>query len=166
MRLHVSFHLWDDKPARAQVTPGRVCERKSLRQQLERGATCVGDRYFAEDYQLFAELEKKGCRFILRLCDQAVVQGEAELALRARDRAAQVSGLPPLAGRERTRRDPATLPGLDRRTDAAPALGPATEQAFDGTAALLSAGLGQRPRTGSSHGRRAAGGSKKILSGA
>ena len=69
VRLHVSFHLWDDKPARAQVTPGRVCERKSLRQQLERGATYVGDRYFAEDYKLFAELEKKGCRFVLRLCD-------------------------------------------------------------------------------------------------
>ncbi len=92
VRLHVSFHLWDDKPGRVQVTPGRVCERKSLRQQLEGGATYVGDRYYAEDYKLFAELEKNGCRFILRLCDQAVVQSEAELALRAEDRAAQVSG--------------------------------------------------------------------------
>jgi len=92
VRLHVSFHLLDDKPARAQVTPGRVCERKSLRQQLERGATYVGDRYYAEDYKLFAELEKKGCRFVLRLCDQAVVQVEEERALREEDRAARVSG--------------------------------------------------------------------------
>lgn len=91
VRLHVSFHLWDDKPVRAQVTPGRVCERKSLRQQLERGATYVGDRYFAEDYQLFAELEKKGCRFVLRLCDQAVVQVQEELALTEADRTARVS---------------------------------------------------------------------------
>ena len=91
VRLHVSFHLWDDKPARVQVTPGRVCERKSLRQQLERGATYVGDRYFAEDYQLFAELENKGCRFVLRLRDQAVVAVEEELALREEDRAACVS---------------------------------------------------------------------------
>lgn len=91
VRLHVSFHLWDDKPVRAQVTPGRVCERKSLRQQLERGATYVGDRYFAEDYKLLAELEKKGCRFVLRLCDPAVVQVEEELALREEDRAARVS---------------------------------------------------------------------------
>lgn len=92
VRLHVSFHLLDDKPARAQVTPGRVCERKSLRQQLERGATYVGDRYYAEDYKLFAELEKKGCRFVLRLCDQAVLQVEAQLLLREEDRAARVSG--------------------------------------------------------------------------
>jgi hypothetical protein len=105
VRLHVSFHLWDDKPARAQVTPGRVCERKSLRRQLERGATYVGDRYFAEDYQLFAELEKKGCRFILRLCDSAVVQAEEELLLREEDRAARVSGdaWARLGGQERYR---------------------------------------------------------------
>lgn len=91
VRLHVSFHLWDDKPARVQVTPGRVCERKSLRQQLERGATCVGDRYYAEDYQLFAELEKKGCRFLLRLREESVVAVEEERALREEDRAARVS---------------------------------------------------------------------------
>jgi hypothetical protein len=92
VRLHVSFHLWDDKPGRVQVTPGRVCERKSLRQQLERGATYVGDRYFAEDYQLFAELEKKGCRFLLRLREEAVVAVEEELALTPAERTAQISG--------------------------------------------------------------------------
>lgn len=92
VRLHVSFHLFDDKPAHARVTAGRVCERKVWRQQLQRGATYVGDRYFAEDYKLFAELEKKGCRFLLRLCDQAVVQSEEALPLRAEDRAAHVSG--------------------------------------------------------------------------
>jgi len=92
VRLHVSFHLFEDKPVRADVTAGRVCERKSLRQQLERGATYVGDRYFAEDYKLFAELEEKGCRFVLRLRDEAVAQLEQELALGAEDRAARVSG--------------------------------------------------------------------------
>ncbi len=90
VRLHVSFHLWDDKPSRMQVTPGRVCERKSLRQQLEHGATYVGDRYFAEDDQLFAELEKKGCRFLLRLREQAVVAVEKELALSEKDRTARI----------------------------------------------------------------------------
>ena len=92
VRLHVSFHLWDDKPARAQVTAGRVCERKSWRTQLEPGAIYVGDRYFSEDYKLFAELEKKGCRFVLRLRDEAVVKKEEELSLRAEDGAARVNG--------------------------------------------------------------------------
>src|SRR5215210_2299749 len=91
VRLHVSFHLLDDKPARAHVTAGRVCERKSLRQQLERGATYVGDRYYGEDYKLFAELEKKGCSFVLRLRDEAVLQVEEELSLREEDGAAHVS---------------------------------------------------------------------------
>lgn len=92
VRLHVSFHLWDDKPGRVQVTPGRVCERKSLRQQLEPGATYVGDRYYAEDYQLFGELERKGCRFLLRLRDESVVTVEEELARTAEDRTAKISG--------------------------------------------------------------------------
>lgn len=92
VRLHVSFHLWDDKPARVQVTPGRVCERKSLRQQIEPGATYVGDRYFTQDYRLLEALARKGCRFLLRLRDDAVVTVEEELALTAADRTAQVSG--------------------------------------------------------------------------
>jgi hypothetical protein len=92
VRLHVSFHLWDDKPGRVQVTPGRVCERKSLRQQLEPGATHVGDRSYGEDYQIFGELERKGCRFLLRLRDESVVTVEEELALTAEDRTAKISG--------------------------------------------------------------------------
>jgi hypothetical protein len=91
VRLHVSFHLWDDKPAQVRVTPGQVCERKVLRQQLEPGATYVGDRYFTGDYQLFADLEKKGCRFVLRLCDAAVVTAEEERNLTSADRTAKIS---------------------------------------------------------------------------
>ena len=71
--------------------PGRVCERKTLRRQLEPGATYVGDRYFAEDYQLFADLDKKGCRFLLRLRDESVVRAEEGLAQTETDRAARIS---------------------------------------------------------------------------
>lgn len=73
VRLHVSFHLLEDKPVQVAVTPGRQCERKVMREQLQAGATYVGDRYFAEDYKLFEQLEKTGCRFVLRLRDEAVV---------------------------------------------------------------------------------------------
>jgi hypothetical protein len=83
VRLHVSFNLFEEKPAAVEVTPGRECERKSWRRQIKSGATYVGDRYYAEDYKMFALLEKKGCHFILRLRDEAVVHPEQEIALPA-----------------------------------------------------------------------------------
>jgi hypothetical protein len=78
VRFHVSFHLWDDKPTHVAVTPGKVCERKVWREQLQPGATYVGDRYFAEDYKMFGRLQAAGCQFVLRLRDEAVAQVEAE----------------------------------------------------------------------------------------
>jgi Transposase DDE domain len=78
VRLHVSFHLWEDKPVQVAVTPGRVCERRVWREQLRPGATYVGDRYFAEDYKMLARLEEQGCHFVLRLRDEAVFQPATE----------------------------------------------------------------------------------------
>jgi hypothetical protein len=83
VRFHVSLHLWEDKPGKVAVTPGRVCERKVWREQLEPGATYVGDRYFAEDYKMFAQLEKLGCHFVLRLRDEAVLNVEEKLTVSA-----------------------------------------------------------------------------------
>ena len=88
VRFHVSFQLWDDKPAQVAVTPGKVCERKVWREQLQPGATYVGDRYFAEDYKMFGRLQTLGCQFVLRLRDEAVVQVEAEIPLSSQDPAA------------------------------------------------------------------------------
>lgn len=85
VRLHVSFHLWEDKPVKVAVTAGRVCERKVWREQLETGATYVGDRYFAEDYKMFGQLEAKGCRFVLRLRDEAVLHPEQDNPLSAQE---------------------------------------------------------------------------------
>jgi hypothetical protein len=90
VRLHVSFHLLEDKPVRVAVTPGRVCERKVWRDQLQPGATYVGDRYFAEDYKMFARLQEEGCHFVLRLRDEAVAQVEEEIPVAAEARAAGV----------------------------------------------------------------------------
>lgn len=90
VRLHISFHLLEDKPIQVAVTPGKVCERKVWREQLQRGATYVGDRYFAEDYKMFALLEEKRCRFVLRLRDEAVLQPEEENPLRPQEQAAGI----------------------------------------------------------------------------
>ena len=90
VRFHVSFHLWDDKPARVALTPGKTCERKVWREQLQPGATYVGDRYFGEDYRMFARLQQAGCGFVLRLRDEAVIHVETENPLPPQDRAAGI----------------------------------------------------------------------------
>ena len=91
VRLHLSFHLLDDKPARAQITPGKTCERKAWRADWQAGAAYVGDRYFGEDYGVFGELNERGCRYVVRLCDKAVVNVEAEWPVSETDRAAGVT---------------------------------------------------------------------------
>lgn len=90
VRLHLSFHLLDDKPAVAQITPGKTCERKSWKTQWERGAAYVGDRYFAEDYQCLRQLDAHGCAYIVRLRDESIVTVLEELPLTAADRRAGV----------------------------------------------------------------------------
>lgn len=81
VRFHVSFHLWEEEPAQVAVTPGKVCERKVWREQLEPGAAYVGDRYFGEDYKMFGRLEEKNCRFVLRLRDEAIFNLSAQIPL-------------------------------------------------------------------------------------
>jgi len=90
VRLHLSFHLLDDKPAAAYITDGKTCERKTWKAQWERGAAYVGDRYYAEDYQCLSQLDAQGCAYIVRLCDQAVLTVLEERPLTEADRAAGV----------------------------------------------------------------------------
>jgi hypothetical protein len=73
VRLHLNFNVLEDQPALADVTIGRVCERKSWEQQWERGAGYVGDRYFSKNYQLFGRLSEKGCAYVLRLAEEATI---------------------------------------------------------------------------------------------
>lgn len=63
VRLHLGFHLLEDKPVVAQVSAGQLCERKAWKQKWQRGAAYVGDRYYGEDYSLFEELTAHGCHF-------------------------------------------------------------------------------------------------------
>ena len=88
VRLHLSLHLLEDKPVRAQVTTGKMCERKAWKQIWEKGAAYVGDRYFGENHRLLGELEQAGCRYVLRLRDESLVNVEEELALSQADRVA------------------------------------------------------------------------------
>lgn len=90
VRLHLSLHVFEDKPVRAAVRPGRQCERAVWEEQWEKGTGYIGDRYFGENYKLFTKLKSKGCAFVIRLLDAAVVNVEEELPVSAAERAAGV----------------------------------------------------------------------------
>lgn len=90
VRLHLNLHLLSDTPAKAQVTPGRYCERKSWEEQWEKGAAYVGDRYFSTNYQLLGRLEAQGCAYVLRLKEEATITVEEELPLSAAEQQAGI----------------------------------------------------------------------------
>ena len=81
VRLHLTLDLAAATPARAVITAGKHCERAAWRTQWRRGDAYVGDRYFGEDYRLFARMEQQGIAFVVRLRDEAVITLEEELPL-------------------------------------------------------------------------------------
>jgi hypothetical protein len=90
VRLHLSLHLLEDTAVRAQVTAGKLCERKAWKETWERGAAYVGDRYFGENHRLLGELEQAGCRYVLRLRDESLIEVLEELVLSEADKAQRV----------------------------------------------------------------------------
>lgn len=81
VKLHLSFLVGADCPAEASVVEGRVCERAELRKRLKKGGAYVADRYFGEDYGLLDELEKRECRYCIRILDSARVEVVEKLGI-------------------------------------------------------------------------------------
>lgn len=73
VRLHLNFNVLEDKPALADITIGRTCERKSWEDQLQAFAAYVGDRYYSKNYKFFAKLIKMDCAFVLRIAEEATI---------------------------------------------------------------------------------------------
>jgi len=90
VRLHLSLHLADDKPVRAQVRRGKDCERAVWKEQWQPGDAYVGDRYFGQNYRLLDELSQAQCVYVLRLREAAVITVEEELPVTPADQAAGV----------------------------------------------------------------------------
>jgi hypothetical protein len=90
VRLHFRLNLVNGKPEDAKIEPGKNCERKALRQMCVPGQINVADRYYGEDYKLFADIDQAGGYFVFRFKDNAVINLEEELALTEEDRAAGV----------------------------------------------------------------------------
>lgn len=91
LKAHLKFNLLEEKPLGVTITRAKRCERAVLREHWQVGEFYVGDRYYGEDYRLFAELQQAGCSFVLRLRQEAVFEVSEEFALSAEDRAAGVS---------------------------------------------------------------------------
>lgn len=79
IRLHVSLHLLDEFPFRAQVSPGSRCERKAWEDELQEGYAYVGDRYFGGDYSVLDRVNAKGCSYVVRLRETCSFEVEQEL---------------------------------------------------------------------------------------
>ena len=90
VRLHLNFQVLEDKPVLAQVTPGRACERQVWKEQWQGGCGYIGDRYFTKNFQLFGQLNAKGCRYVLRLIEEATINVIEQLPITAEDRQAGV----------------------------------------------------------------------------
>jgi hypothetical protein len=91
LKAHVKFNLLEQKPVGVTITAAKRCERAVLRAQWRTGEFYVGDRYYGEDYGLFAEWEEAGCSYVLRLRQEAVFAVLEEFALSAEDRAASIT---------------------------------------------------------------------------
>ena len=91
LKAHVQFNLLEQKPVGVTIAPAKRCERAVWREQWQAGAFYVGDRYYGEDYALFAQLQAAGCSFVLRLRQEAAFTVLEEFPLSAADRAASVT---------------------------------------------------------------------------
>ena len=91
LKAHVKFNLLEEKPVEVAITTAKRCERAVLREHWQSGEFYVGDRNYGQDYGFFAELEAAGCSYLVRLRQHAVFEVLEEFALRAEDRAANVT---------------------------------------------------------------------------
>jgi hypothetical protein len=91
VRLHVEFDLARGQPARTELTRAKVCEQAWWRDHARVGALYIGDRNYAGDYGLLAEMTRRGVDWVVRLHSDTQWMLEAEETLTAADRAASVT---------------------------------------------------------------------------
>ena len=89
--LHLKFTVLRQVPSDALTTHGNACERKALRQFMQKGDTIVGDRYYGLDFGFLEEPPKLGISFVFRIRNKPRMEIVEELPLTAADRAAGVT---------------------------------------------------------------------------
>jgi hypothetical protein len=92
VKLHLHFSAFDQLPEDWTITPGKVCERKTLKSKAQPGAFYVADRIYSNDYPFLARMLEQKIDFVLRSLGNMIrtpVAGSAR-ALSPADRAAGV----------------------------------------------------------------------------
>jgi len=91
IKLHLHFSVFDQLPEDWTITPGHVCERKTLKSKAKPGAFYVADRLYSDDYAFLGRMLRQKIDFVLRLPGNAVRTVAAPpRALTPEDRAAGV----------------------------------------------------------------------------
>lgn len=90
-KLHLKFSVLRQAASDALVTTGNSCERKALRQFVNKGETIVGDRYYGLEYGFFEELRRLGVSFVFRIRNKPRMEIVEELPLAEADRSAGVT---------------------------------------------------------------------------
>jgi hypothetical protein len=72
IKLHLHFSVFDQLPQEWTITPGHVCERKTLKSKAQPGAFYVADRLYSDDYAFMGRMLRQKIDFVLRLSDNAV----------------------------------------------------------------------------------------------
>ena len=89
--LHLKFTVLRQAPSDALIAHGNACERKALRQFMQKGDTIVGDRYYGLDFGFLEEPPKLGSSFVFRIRNKPRMEIVEELPLTVADRAAGVT---------------------------------------------------------------------------
>ncbi len=90
-KLHLHFSVFDQVPEDWTITPGNVCERKTLKSKARPGQFYVADRLYSDDYAFLGRMVRQQTDFVLRLPPSAVRVGASpQRQLTAADHAAGV----------------------------------------------------------------------------
>lgn len=90
-KLHLKFSVLRQAACDALITTGNSCERKALREFVNKGETIVGDRYYGLEYGFLDELRDRKVSFVFRIRNNPVMEIVEELDLTEADRAAGVT---------------------------------------------------------------------------
>lgn len=90
-KRHLKFSVLRQAASDALITTGNSCDRKALRQFVNKGETIFDDRYYGLEYGFFEELRQLGVSFVFRIHNQPRMEIMEELSLTEAARAADVT---------------------------------------------------------------------------
>jgi hypothetical protein len=93
VRFHLSFDPIATRPVEFFVSEGRECERKVWKehhQPAEGEVTCIGDRYYSQNFSLLENIARKGGHFVVRLREHDNLEVVEELPISEADKTAGV----------------------------------------------------------------------------